>query len=149
MSKYATLAQVQARYATDFLIRISNFTNEDDGSAIVAAHVDTALQDASDQINGYLQGRYPVPVSPAPDYFVSDTVKLAVKLLIERKGYDPESADAAHIKAGDEVIKKYTAVAQGDISITLPDLTGAAVPPVKIKTTAPDRMFTAATLDKY
>lgn len=148
-NKYATVQNVEDRYATDFLIRITNFTDEDEGEEINEDRITTALEDSSDLIDGYLQGRYSVPVSPAPQFFLSDTVKLTIKLLVERKGYEPKSPDEAHVTAGNEVLKKYMAIADGSISISIPDSGGNSVPPAKVLTSSPSAIFDKETLDTY
>jgi phage gp36-like protein len=148
-NKYASIAQVSERYASDFLIRITNFTGIDAGESIIDARIDLALQDASDAIDGYLQGRYSVPLSPAPDFITPDTIKLAIKILVERKGYDPEGPDASHVTAGNEVIKKYTAIAGGDISISIPDAEGNSNAPARIHSSAPRKLFPCHVLNHY
>jgi phage gp36-like protein len=148
-NKYASVDDVESRYATDFLIRITNFTDEDEGTEINEDRITTALEDASDLIDGYLQGRYAIPVSPFPEFFIPDTVKLAIKLLVERKGYEPKSPDEAHVTAGNEVLKKYMAIADGSISISIPDSGGSSVPPTKVLTSSPGAIFDKETLDKY
>lgn len=146
---YATTAQVTSRYASEFLKRITNFTVQDDETAIIESRIVQANEDASAAIDGYLQSRYPVPLSPAPDYLMADTVKVAVKLLVERKGFDPEGPDAAHVKAGDEVLKKYMSVAKGDISITLPGSGGETPGPTRVLSSSSAKMFTETKLDGY
>ncbi len=148
-NKYATVAQVKERYSAEFLIRITNFTGVDPGTAIVDAKIENAALDASDGMDGLLQGRYDTPVSSPPDHFIADCIKIAIKLLVERKGYDPESSEAEYIKAGNEVLKKYEKIAEGKISLGIPGTGDTTTTPTRIKTSAPPKEFPCAKLDKY
>ncbi len=148
-NEYADVDQVKARYSKEFLKRITNFTGVDDGTAVVDARITEATKDASDLMDGFLQGRYDVPVETPPDHFIGDCIKIAVKLLVEHKGYDEESSEKNYITAGNEVLKKYEKIAEGKISLGVPGPGGSTTVPVKIKTDAPPKVFPCAKLDKY
>lgn len=148
-NEYADKDAVIARYSAEFLIRITNFTGVDPGTAIIDAKITEATKDASDLMDGLLQGRYDVPVTPFPDHFIGDCIKVAIKLLVERKGYDEESSENNYIIAGNEVLKKYEKIAEGKITLGIPGPGDTSTAPTKIKTSAPAKRFTEATLDKF
>ncbi len=148
-NQYADADAVKARYSAEFLKRVTNFTGVDPGTAIIDPKITAATKDASDLMDGLLQGRYDVPVDPFPDHFIGDCIKIAVKLLVERKGYEEESSDANYVTAGNEVLKKYEKIAEGKISLGIPGEGGSSTTPVKIKTEAPPKVFPCAKLDKY
>ncbi len=64
IAPYATSAQLTARFGEDELVSLT----DRDGTAgtIVAAVLDVALTDASALINGYLAGRYTLPLATPP-----------------------------------------------------------------------------------
>ncbi len=148
-NEYAGKDDVIARYSSEFLIRITNFTGVDPGTAIIDAKITAATKDASDLMDGLLQGRYDTPVESPPDHFIPDCIKIAVKLLVERKGYDEESSEKNFITAGNEVLKKYEKIAEGKISLGIPGPGDSTTTPTKIKTSAPPKEFPCAKLDKY
>lgn len=148
-NSYATLAQVKERYSTEFLTRITNFEGTDPFTSIIDDRITKALLDASDLMDGLLQGRYDVPVVTPPDHFITDSIVLCVKLLVERKGYDEESSEKNYIDAGNDILKKYEKINAGKISLGVPGSGGSTTVPQKIKTYAPAQRFTENVLDKY
>lgn len=148
---YGTLAEFKKAYAKVYLIRIGSFADEDppDFDAEIDTRLTDALKDASDRMDGFIMGRYDTPVDPAPDYFEVDCYCIAVMLLIQRKGYEPETSDAQAVKDGKECVKKYQMIAEGKID--LPTITddGDSVPTSKIEATSPTKIFNSTTLDKF
>jgi phage gp36-like protein len=145
---YATYAELTASYAKQFLIRISNFVDENPFDSIQEDNCQKALDDASALIDGYLMGRYATPIAPAPAYFKPDTMAIAVGLLIERKGFVPDTADASAVTNKDNILKKYFSISEGKIDLVIPS-GGATVPASNVISSAPDKVFTSELLDKY
>ncbi len=104
---YATQADLAERYGADELVQLTDHA----GAGIIAADaVATALADAQATIDGYLGGRYAVPVSPTP--------ALLARLACEIARYQ------LHGKAADDTVRR----AYEDALRTLRDLSsGAAV----------------------
>ena len=149
-NKYATLDQFKATYSKQLLIRISNFNDEDDFSNYQDDNLTNALQDASDIMDGYLMERYDTPLNPAPDFFKPDCMTIAVMKLVERKGYVAGSPDEQLYVAGKDLIRdRYLKIAEGKITIAIPDSGGDAVAVVQIQSSAPTKIFPDATLDLY
>jgi phage gp36-like protein len=66
---YATLQDMIARFGSDELVRLTAQTNEfgEYGTEINQDRIDLALSDASARIDGYLAGRFPLPLAkPLP-----------------------------------------------------------------------------------
>lgn len=145
---YATLNELKASYAKQFLIRISNFVDENAFDEIEDDNCQKALDDASALIDGYLMGRYATPVSPVPAYFKPDTMAISVGLLVERKGYSKDTSDEKVVETKDAILKKYFAISEGKIDLVIPS-GGATEPSSNIVTSAPDKIFTSELLDKY
>lgn len=71
---YATLADLVARFGEEQLVQL---TDRLAAGVIDEAVLDQAIADASALIDGYLAGRYPVPLSPAPAILVGYACDLA------------------------------------------------------------------------
>lgn len=149
-NKYATLEQFKATYSKQFLIRISNFNDEDDFTDYQDDNLNNALQDSSDIMDGYLMERYSTPLSPAPDFFKPDCMVIAVMKLIERKGFSEGTPDEQMYLAGKDLIRdRYLKISEGKISISIPDASGDASAVSNIQATSPDRIFPSTTLDTF
>lgn len=79
--------------------------------------VEKAIADAGGRIDGYLQGRYPVPLQPAPQLVRSLCVDIAVYNLFARRGFDEDSADKAVVTRYRDAIRLLEQIAAGKISI--------------------------------
>lgn len=147
---YATVANTKEKYSRELLIRLTNFEGVDDFTAIKDTGLGHALEDASDLMDGYLSERYPTPITPAPDFFVSDCQTLAIMLLIQRKGYVAASPDEALYNAGQDVLKnRYEKFASGKMSLADLSSGSASIPKTNIQSSAPEMIFSKETLDKF
>lgn len=71
---YATLADMTARFGEEQLIQLSDRA----GTGVMDESViEQALADASAVVDGYLAGRYPVPLDPVPAILVGYVCDLA------------------------------------------------------------------------
>lgn len=150
---YSTVENISKKYSTALLIRLTNFDGTaDDFTAIKESVLEDALQDASALIDGYLAGRYAVPVSPAPEYFESDCEAISVALMIQHKGYSTGTPDESLYLAGMKIIKdRYEMVASGKLTLPIPGTVGgvSSNPPLNIAATYPPKIFSRETLDKF
>ncbi|PKG72986.1 DUF1320 domain-containing protein, partial [Shewanella sp. GutCb] len=64
VSVYASSAQMVARFGEDELVSLTD--RDGTAGAIVARVLDVALNDATALINGYLAGRYTLPLPTPP-----------------------------------------------------------------------------------
>lgn len=149
---YGTLANFKKAYAKRFLIRVG--THEDvepsDYDTEVNDRLTEALKDASDQMDGYISGRYAVPVDPAPDYFEVDCFCIAAGLLVKRKGYEVNTSDENFVTGGKDCLKKYELIGKGQIDLpSVEDDTGEFVPKSQVQSYYPDQIFSTDTLSKF
>jgi phage gp36-like protein len=71
---YATVADMIARYGEEPMIQLTDRTGD---GVIDAAVLEQKLADASALVDGYLAGRYPVPLSPVPGILVGYACDIA------------------------------------------------------------------------
>lgn len=117
---YATLADMLARYGDAELTQLSDIATPRTG-ALVSAVIDRALADASAWIDGYLVGRYPLPIADA-----TALAKLNLDCAAEARFLLMTTlVDEAAQKAHDERVAFYRAVAKGDIAL----IAAADIPP--------------------
>lgn len=84
--------------------------------AAVAERTAAAIDDAEALIDGYLAGRYAVPLAPVPAVVRKCAVDLAVYNLFARKDQIPE----ARTQRYKDVVKVLEAVAAGKVTLGLP-----------------------------
>ncbi|MGN6777575.1 gp436 family protein [Rhizobium sp.] len=89
---YATVADMIARYGETQIIRLSR-PEDRTAETVDETKVNTALSDAGDIIDGYIRGRYHVPVAVPPESIIRATCILA--------RYD--LAQGEHTNPGDEM----------------------------------------------
>lgn len=138
---YATQADLVTRYGTIELTQISDLDNT---GQIDAARVAQALSDASTTIDGYLAGRYDLPLATVPAVLVLHCCAVARYLLMGTRPTD--EARARH----EDALAWLDKVAQGRYGLGLdqagnqPATAGGAV------TVAPgERVFDRDTLCDY
>jgi phage gp36-like protein len=105
---YATVNDVTARYPNRDLVQLSN---EDPATTVNGAPIQTALDDASAEIDGYLEGRFTLPLSDPPavlNRLCTDIAMYRMQVLRPlhdladaRKRYDDAIAMLAKVAAGE------------------------------------------------
>lgn len=90
---YATTDDLARRFGSPRLLELAD--RDADGVAD-AGVVETALADAGQAVNGYVAGRYRVPLDPVPDQVVRWTADIAWYFL---HGDSPPDGVAANYKA--------------------------------------------------
>src|SRR4051812_23107598 len=129
---YAVASDMEARYKLRDLVALTDPAN----ASVQAAALNSALQDASDLIDGYLEGRYPLPLANPPRLLKQYACDIAMyKLQALRPQQDIEDAR----KRFDDVIKYLQMVAQGTIALGLnsDNHTVADSPPAVLTTPTP------------
>ncbi|MBX9702382.1 MAG: DUF1320 domain-containing protein [Acetobacteraceae bacterium] len=137
---YATLADLTARFGEAEVAQLTDRagTEQVDGSV-----VDAALADADATIEGYLAGRYAVPVAPVPALLRRIACDLA------RHTLHGKSAGEAVRRAQEDALKLLRDLANG--VAVLPGATAAAAganPAADagtVRVSAPERVFDRAT----
>lgn len=106
---YATLTDLTERFGDTELVQLTNRTIG--GTTIVTAVVDRALADAGAEIDGYLVGRYRLPLPVVPRTLVGFACDIARYRL-----YDDRATEQV-TKRYDDAVKFLRLVADGRISL--------------------------------
>lgn len=109
---YATPQHLQDRYPERDLVQLT----DPNGVGVVAARLDGALKGAAAVINGYLQGRYPLPLAQVPEVLVEYACDIAMyRLQTLRPSDDIEDARARYKDA----IRFLEQVSRGELQLGL------------------------------
>jgi len=79
---YCTLEDIKKAIPESDIVQL---TDDETGSLIDNEKVEEAIAYAEDIINGYLRGRYPVPIDPVPGLIRRLAVDLAIYQLYSRR----------------------------------------------------------------
>lgn len=120
MPAYTTLAALTARYGADMLIRATDRGDVATG-VIDAAVVAKACQDASDVIDGYLAGRYALPLVTVPALIAALAEDLAIWRI---HPYEPDPKLKADYEAA---MRSLRDIAAGTIRLPVAGVEPAAI----------------------
>ncbi len=137
---YATLDDLIKQLSEDSLIQL---TDDDGTGAIVTTVTDAALEAADVEIDGYLGGRYALPLDPAPAIITKMAVDIAIYNLYARRLGPPDHWQ----KRYSNVIRFLERAARGDISLGVGDPEAGSDDGAQ--TTGPDRVFTRDSLSGF
>lgn len=110
---YATAADMQARFSESDLILLTDLDGEND--AIDETVLAQALEDASAEINGYLGGRYQLPLTKVPSVLNRLCCDIARFLLSGERA--PEVIENRYQNA----VKFLRSVGKGELSLGIDD----------------------------
>lgn len=132
---YATAQDMIDRFAEQQLIEVT----DPEIVTIREAALIRALEDASDEIDGYLEGRYRLPLQSPPRSLRMLTCNIAMYRLLSLRQIDVMEDQRQRYE---DAIKFLRAVANGDINLGL-DLAGQTVDPAGGPTlvAGPERTF--------
>jgi len=139
---YATLQDLVDRFGAAELIQRTDRTKvppEEIDADVVALH----LADTDGLIDGYLKGRYALPLTPTPPALRKAACDIARRYILD------ESASDAVRKAFDEALRLLRDVADGRVDLTVE---GEAPPKASgggVQISAPARTFTDAALKGF
>ncbi|MBT9485834.1 MAG: DUF1320 domain-containing protein [Myxococcales bacterium] len=145
---YCTRAHIEARLPSRTLL---HFTDLDQDGVEDVGVVDSAIDEASAEVESYLAVRYPVPVSPVPRVLAGAATSVAIWNLARGRGYDAESADKAIRMAYDDAMKWLKALGGGTAQLPSANVGGttaatAPTPGFKLVTRPPTLI---GKLDRY
>lgn len=109
---YCTLTQLQDRYGLPFLIELS-FRGDTAPTEPDAALFTRALADADALIDGYLLGRYALPLSSLPSLLVDLSQRIAIYNAHANVAGDKIRNDY------DDALKTLSAIARGDVRLNI------------------------------
>lgn len=110
---YATVTDLQDRLGAPRLEQLTDLDDPPSG-AVVPAVAQKALDDAGAEIDGYLVGRYALPLAPAPAVLTVHCVTIAHYRLLG------SAADEVTREAYRAVIRMLEMIARGDVQILAP-----------------------------
>jgi len=143
---YCTLAELKNAIPEDTLVLLT-----DDNSPAAAVNetvVDAAIADGDDIIDGYLRGRYSLPLVVTPRIIQRLSVDIAIYNLYTRR---PEVEPPENVKDRyAAALKLLSAIQKGEVALGIE--TGSDPPsPAEYKTNkiSTDRIFAKDVLDQY
>lgn len=142
---YCTLADLQLAIPAQTLVWLS----DDDPAAmgINLPVVVEAIRQAEELVEGYLRGRYNLPLDPVPSIIKDMAVNIARHWLYARRPEGNELPEAV-TRTYNAAIKTLETIRDNRITLGLP--TGASAPePGEIKVRARPQRFGNCVLDKY
>ena len=144
--RYCSLADLKLAIPAHTLVQLSN----DDVSAtdIDMSVVEESVRQAEELVDGYLRGRYNLPLSPVPSIVKDMTVNLARHWLYARRPEGNDLPDAV-TRTWKAALQTLEAIRDNRITIGVPE-TGAAVSePGEIKSRSRRQQFGSSLLDRY
>ena len=141
---YASYEEMLARFGRLELLQVTDLGEAplaDPDADVVTA----ALADSSETVNGYVAGRYALPLSPVPDPVRRWTCDIA-RYFLHR-----DTAPERVRKAYEDALAALKDVSRGVITLQADGLSTpeAAVSGGHVQTAGPDRMFTAGGLKGF
>jgi len=118
---YANHQDMIDRFAEQQLVEVT----DPDLVAIKVAALDRALEDASDEIDGYLEGRYRLPLQQPPRSLRLLACNIAMYRLLSLRQIDVMEDQRQRYE---DAIKFLRAVANGDINLGLTQLGDTVAP---------------------
>lgn len=116
MSMYATVSDMIARFGETQIIRLSR-PEDRTAETVDEVKVTTALEDASVLIDGYIRGRYFVPIAAPPKDIVRATCILARYDLAQGEHTDPSDEMS---KGRKEIVSWLENIAKELINLDIP-----------------------------
>lgn len=139
---YAAPADLEKWIDGDRMIRL---TDDQDTGSVNTTIVDSILDAASLEIDGYLGGRYALPMSPEPPILKKLCVDIAGYLLHIRREEAPGDYWETQYK---NAIAFLTKIASGQVSLGAADPEGSGSSN-EVNVSGPDRVFSRDSLKGY
>jgi phage gp36-like protein len=139
---YCTQIQLEARYGTALLTEISDRADAPTGT-IDAALITRAITDATALIDGYLAGRYALPLATIPALVTDLAQRIAIyyahsNVASEKIGKDYEAA-----------LRQLKDIASGLIKLDAGGAEPAGSGASEVRTNEPERPLSAATMKGF
>ena len=134
---YATPADIGAQYGAETLALLTD--RDGDGTGDPGA-AERALADASAEIDGYLAGRYALPLSPGRAALLR---RPAVDIAVYRLAADASTATDERRRRYEDAVRYLRGIASGEIRL---GTDGVRTPPRARALPGPPRRFTRSAL---
>jgi len=138
---YATLSDLENWIDEDELVQL---TDDDDSGTVDTDKVDTVLEAASMEIDGYLGERYDLPLASVPGTINKLCCDIAIYNLYTRRQGPPDYIE----KKYDNAVRFLEKVAAGKISLGASDPEGTGTSS-NLQVSSKDREFTEDVLDTF
>jgi len=139
---YATLTQLTDRYGLQMLVNLTDRAEEATGE-IGAAVIDRALADTDAFIDGFLAGRYALPLAETPPLLADLAQVIAVWKL---HTHQPDAKIEADYK---DARKTLESIARGDVRLPVAGVEPAGTGGSGARITDRERPFTEANLKGF
>lgn len=138
---YCTQTDIeQRRISTATLIQL---TDDADTGAVDAAVVAGAITEAAGTVDGFLRGRYPLPLNPVPEIITTIALDVSVYYLYARKPeFDPPEAVSDRYKSAVALLQRIQDGKMPLYETSAPPATGPSV----VSYSGPERLFSRKTL---
>lgn len=118
MADYCTIDDIRKMLDEQILIQL---TDDERTGSVVESRVEGAIKDATDEINGLIGKRIPLPLNPVPDLALAICVDIAIyRLFLRRQSVPQERKDIY-----DSRIKFLMLVGKGEASLGEKDPEGS------------------------
>ncbi len=153
---YCTIDGIKNLFPEEKIIQLTDDENNapstidpaDPDCAAIIARINDAIDYADQLIDGYLRGRYTLPLSTAPSFLEKLSIDLVIFYLYGRK---PELSDEKMDKMYNNAVKLLERIQAGTISLGTSDTKEAIAATGEYATnkTADDRVFSKTVLDGF
>lgn len=130
---YAAPADIEERYGAETLLLLTDRDRSGEADAAVA---ERALADAADEIEGYLAGRYELPLEPGR---AASLRRPAVDIAVYRLAADAATATDERRRRYEDAVRYLERIASGEIRL---GADAVPTPPSAAALPAPRRRFT-------
>lgn len=139
---YCTLADIQGQLRDDVIISL---TDDEGTGEINMNNVDAAIGNAGNEINGYVQMQYPLPLSPVPPIVKTLATNMAIYNLFSRRGFDESTADKVIVDRYKNAIRFLEKLASGQVKLG----TDAPKPNSTVQFQTGDRKFSRESMKGF
>lgn len=114
---------------------------EEERQAALATLIAAAIEDAGAEIDGYLGGRYPLPLEPVPKVIHKFCKDMAVYNLISRSGLDEQAEEKNFLTRYNNAVKFLVLLAEGRVSLGPGQTSDSTATPTTYSIQADGRIF--------
>ncbi|RJR31894.1 MAG: DUF1320 domain-containing protein [Candidatus Latescibacterota bacterium] len=112
-----------------------------DEDADIEARIDAMIAKAGSRIDGYIGGRYALPLDPVPAILTDLAVDMAIYYVVTRKGMVEGSSEKAILEKYKDAVRFLERVADKKADIGVTSDTGAVTPPSRASYITPESPF--------
>lgn len=137
---YCMLGDLLSQTSEQVLIGLT----DDDNQMVNQNIVDSAIQTAGSEIDGYAQKQYSVPFDPVPEIIKKISVDITLYNLFSRRGFDKEK-DANIMDRYKNAVRFLQDLARGVVTIGVPN----PAPPIAADIRSNPRVFNRNSMEGF